>query len=95
MTAPIREGGDITYADMIVPPQVASEIQQFFTDCSVLITGAEEYLGKLTLEKLLRSCPDVKRIYILVTVKNGKNEREMLEEIVKVPVSAFQIFKKM
>lgn len=83
----VREGGDITYADMVMPPEEDSEIQKFFADSSVFITGGTGYLGKLILEKLLRSCPDVKRIYILVREKKGKDNKKRFEEIFETPVS--------
>ena len=35
----------------------------------VFITGVTGFVGKSTLEKLLRSCPDVKTVYVLARGK--------------------------
>ena len=46
-----------------------STIQEFFTGKTVLVTGATGFLGKALLEKILRSLPDVRRLYLLVRPK--------------------------
>ncbi|XP_017000374.2 fatty acyl-CoA reductase wat [Drosophila takahashii] len=50
---------------------MTSEILSFYKDKTVLITGGTGLLGKVTIEKLLRST-DVKRIYFLVRPKRGE-----------------------
>lgn len=57
-----------------------SEIIKFFTNKSVFLTGGTGFLGKLTLERLLRVCR-VKCIYMLVRPKKGKTEEERFSEI--------------
>lgn len=81
-----REGGDITAADMILPDEQPSDIQRFYKDSTIFLTGATGYLGKLILEKLLRSCPDLKHIYILLREKKGKDREKRFQEIFDVPV---------
>ena len=39
------------------------------------------FLGKSILEKLLRSCPDVDRIFVLVRSKKGHNPNERVEAL--------------
>ncbi|XP_018619337.1 fatty acyl-CoA reductase 1 isoform X1 [Scleropages formosus] len=46
-------------------------IPEYFAGKNVLITGATGFMGKVLLEKLLRSCPDVKAVYVLVRQKSG------------------------
>ncbi len=46
-----------------------STIQEFFTGKTVLITGATGFLGKALLEKILRSLPGVRRLYLLIRSK--------------------------
>lgn len=58
----------------------ASEIVNFFTDKVVFLTGGTGFLGKVTLERLLRVCR-VKTVYILVRQKKGKSEAERFDEI--------------
>lgn len=57
-----------------------SEIVEFFDQGNVLITGGTGFLGKLIVEKLLRSCPNISRLYLVVRAKKGKDTKERLEE---------------
>lgn len=43
-------------------------------------------MGKVLIEKLLRSCPDLNRIFILLREKKNKTITERLEELSKIPV---------
>ena len=43
-------------------------------------------MGKVLIEKLLRSCPEVNRIFILLRSKKNKEAAERLEDLKKVPV---------
>ncbi|XP_069685499.1 fatty acyl-CoA reductase wat-like isoform X2 [Periplaneta americana] len=58
-----------------------SAIQSSFRGAAVFVTGGTGFLGKLLLEKLLRSCPGIKTIFILVRPKKGKTEKERLSEL--------------
>lgn len=46
-------------------------------------------MGKILIEKLLRSCPDIENIYILCRPKKGKDVHTRVEEIYDDPVSQF------
>ncbi|XP_015598032.1 fatty acyl-CoA reductase wat [Cephus cinctus] len=56
-----------------------SEIRQFLTGQVIFITGGTGYVGKSTIEKLLRSCSDIKRIYILVRPKKQWSSEERIK----------------
>ena len=42
-------------------------LNSYFEGKSVLITGATGFIGKVLLEKILRSLPGVKTIYVAIT----------------------------
>ncbi|XP_072143726.1 putative fatty acyl-CoA reductase CG5065 [Dermacentor andersoni] len=62
-----------------------SEIARFYEDRAIFITGGTGFIGKVLLEKLLRSCP-VKRIYLLMRSKRGVEPEERLDELFKCEV---------
>lgn len=63
-----------------------SQLSQFFANKNVLLTGGAGFLGKLLIEKLLRSTK-VKKIYLILRQKGDKGPEERLEEILKNVVS--------
>jgi thioester reductase-like protein len=63
-----------------------SEVAEFFRGRSVLVTGASGFMGKVLLEKLLYSCPDLRAIYILLRTKRHKTPEARTEEMLKIPV---------
>ncbi|KAL6433313.1 hypothetical protein ACFW04_006475 [Cataglyphis niger] len=63
-----------------------SEIPQFFTGCKVFLTGASGFLGILLIEKLLRCCSDIEKIYILMRAKKEKSPEERFKEHFNNPV---------
>ncbi|KYO21995.1 hypothetical protein Y1Q_0000633 [Alligator mississippiensis] len=67
-------GGDITIIMVSIP--------EYYEGKNVLITGATGFLGKVLLEKLLRSCSKVKAVYVLVRRKAEQNPQERVEEMI-------------
>lgn len=55
-----------------------SEIAEFYKNKIVLITGGTGFMGKLLIEKLLRSCPEIKTIYVLVRSKKGNTPQQRI-----------------
>jgi len=47
-------------------------VRDFYRGKVVLMTGCTGYVGKIMLEKLMRSVPDVGRVYVLIRVRQGK-----------------------
>ncbi|XP_060808997.1 putative fatty acyl-CoA reductase CG5065 [Amyelois transitella] len=57
-----------------------------FADKTVLVTGGTGFMGKVLVEKLLRKCPNLHEIILLVRPKKGKTPRQRLEEIFNGPL---------
>ena len=64
-----------------------SEVAEFFRGRSIFVTGASGFMGKVLVEKLLYSCPDLHAIYTLMRSKRSKTPEQRAEEMFKVPVS--------
>ncbi|CRK98511.1 CLUMA_CG011867, isoform A [Clunio marinus] len=57
-------------------------IEKFYEGAEIFITGGTGFVGKVLIEKLLRSCPNIKTIYLLIRRKKGKNGEERIQELV-------------
>ena len=64
----------------------SSEIIKYYQNKSIFITGATGFLGKVLIEKLLRSCYGLKKIYVLVRHKKGNTPQQRLNELVNCKV---------
>lgn len=62
-------------------------VQSFYHGKSVFVTGGSGFLGKVLIEKLLRSCPGIKTVYILLREKKGKSVEQRMNEITSDVVS--------
>lgn len=62
-------------------------IPEFYSNRDILITGATGFVGKVLIEKLLRSCPSIGRVFCLLREKRSKSINERLDEIKSTPVS--------
>lgn len=69
-----------------------TSIREFFEHQNVLVTGGTGFVGKVLLEKLLRSCPDVGNIYVLMRKKRGKEPSQRALEI--TDVALFDVLKR-
>ena len=66
---------------------IGSEIAEYYKGKSIFITGATGFIGKVLIEKLLRSCYDLKTIYVLVRNKKGQNPQSRLNEFLHCKVN--------
>lgn len=66
-----------------------TSVAEFYKGRSVLITGFTGFLGKVVVEKLIRSCPDVESIYVLVRPLKGKDSNQRVAKILESTVSFF------
>uniref|UniRef100_A0A2C9JZG6 Fatty acyl-CoA reductase n=1 Tax=Biomphalaria glabrata TaxID=6526 RepID=A0A2C9JZG6_BIOGL len=56
-------------------------VPMFFSHKVIFITGATGFIGKVLIEKLLRSCPDLECVYCLIRPKNKQTIQDRLDEI--------------
>ncbi|XP_041746443.1 fatty acyl-CoA reductase 1 isoform X2 [Coregonus clupeaformis] len=57
-------------------------IPEYYEGKNVLITGATGFMGKVLLEKLLRSCPGIKAVYVLVRHKSGHSPQVRIADMI-------------
>ncbi|KAF2367620.1 Male sterility NAD-binding [Trinorchestia longiramus] len=66
-----------------------SEISEWYRDKTVFLTGGTGFMGKVLVEKLLRSCP-VKKIFLLVRPKKGADIRQRIDDMLN-----YKLFDKL
>ncbi|XP_011495398.1 PREDICTED: putative fatty acyl-CoA reductase CG5065 [Ceratosolen solmsi marchali] len=67
-------------------PTDSSVIEAFYAEAIVFVTGSTGFLGKALLEKLLRSCPRLSAIFILIRPKKGRTIEQRFTELIENPV---------
>ncbi|KAF5281645.1 hypothetical protein FQR65_LT14619 [Abscondita terminalis] len=66
-----------------------TSIPEFFSGKTIFITGGTGFLGSLLIEKLLRSCPELKRIYVLIRDKKNTLSEKRFDELFESPIFNF------
>ncbi|XP_066589751.1 putative fatty acyl-CoA reductase CG5065 [Prorops nasuta] len=69
-----------------------TDIQQFYKGRTVFITGGSGLMGKVLIEKLLYSCSDLEKIYMLIRSKKGRTPENRVDDMFKLPM--FQRIRK-
>ncbi|XP_063924299.1 fatty acyl-CoA reductase wat-like isoform X2 [Zophobas morio] len=63
----------------------SSQIKEFFKNQTVFLTGGSGFLGKILIEKLLRECEDIKKIYVLIRPKKEKTPEQRFQDLFSYP----------
>ncbi|EIE27188.1 hypothetical protein COCSUDRAFT_55211 [Coccomyxa subellipsoidea C-169] len=56
-------------------------VRSAFSGATVFMTGALGFVGSVTLEQLLRTCPDVRKVILLVRSKKGQSGEQRLDHL--------------
>lgn len=76
---------------MLFTEMATSTIRDFYQGRSILITGGTGFMGKVLMEKLLYSIPDIGNIYVLMRPKRGKSVNQRLDEMQRLPVKTTKL----
>uniref|UniRef100_A0AAG5CS63 Fatty acyl-CoA reductase n=1 Tax=Anopheles atroparvus TaxID=41427 RepID=A0AAG5CS63_ANOAO len=81
---------------------MGSEVQNFYRNKYIFLTGGTGFLGVAIIDKILRSAPEIAGIYLLMRPKKGKAIQERLQDLTKNSVfeqlletQSADIFKKL
>lgn len=69
----------------------SNSISDYYAGKTIFITGGSGFMGKVLVEKLLYSCPDVKELMVLMRPKRGKSATQRVNDFAKLPVSACEL----
>lgn len=80
----------LNYKPPVLPEELShlpDRVAESFAGKTIFITGGSGFLGKVLIEKILRKCSDVERIYLLLRPKKGSNPKQRVETIFSSVVS--------
>jgi len=79
-----QQDGEISHQD-VERKQTSLEkkesISETFKGKNIFITGGTGFIGKVLIEKLLRDCSDLNKVYLLVRPNKGKQPEERVYEL--------------
>lgn len=70
------------------------DVRGFYSGKNVFLSGCTGFVGKVLLEKLFRSCPDVNKLYIMVRPKRNKEPIDRVKNEILNSFN-FSVVKKM
>ena len=69
--------------------EINETISNTFANQNILISGCTGFLGKVILEKILRQCPQVATVYLLMRKKKSFTIYDRLEYLKRIAVRMF------
>ena len=73
---------DKPYSD----PTQEESLVKYYEGKSLFLTGVTGFIGQVILEKLLRACPGIEKIYVLLRPKKDLGCHERLQAVFKSPL---------
>lgn len=70
----------------IAKPVTYQSIPDYYAGRTVFVTGGSGFVGKVLMEKLLRSCSDIKHIYLLMRPKRGVVVTDRVTKLLASPL---------
>ena len=64
-----------------------NSIKKFYDGAEIFITGGSGFVGRVLIEKLLRSCEGISKIYLLMRAKKGVEARDRINKVTDCMVS--------
>jgi len=61
-------------------------VAEFYKGRNILLTGGTGFIGKVFIEKILRCCPDIGDIYLLIRAKRNETVHERISALFKQKV---------
>ncbi|XP_048269631.1 putative fatty acyl-CoA reductase CG5065 [Bombus terrestris] len=61
-------------------------LEEFYAGCGIFVTGTTGFVGRGLLEKLMRVCPRVTAIFILLRPKNNETIEQRFKKLIDDPI---------
>ena len=72
-----------------------SKIRDYFSNKTLFITGATGFLGKALLEKILRTLPDVRKVYLLIRPRGRASRLRSAQQRFRNEILRSSIFNRL
>ena len=74
---------DASQLEDVPPAHQQLSVRDAFAGRTVLLTGVTGFVGSLVLEQLLRTCPEITKIYVVVRQKHGISGQDRFHKMLR------------